>query len=61
MPNKRGRPKKKPADRKTVDLHIPVTRQQKEQIYAALGGVEFAGWARETLLRAARELRGEDW
>jgi hypothetical protein len=55
---KPGRPKKKAADRKTVDLWIPVTARQKELIYAALAGDEFARWAREVLLRSAAELRG---
>ena len=58
MPKKPGRPKKKAADRKTVDLRIPVTMRQKELIYAALAGEEFARWARDVLLRAAGELGG---
>jgi hypothetical protein len=55
MPKKPGRPRKKLADRKTVDLRIPVTAGQKELIYAALAGDEFARWAREVLMRAAAE------
>jgi len=58
MPKKPGRPKKKAADRKTVDLRIPVTPREKELIYAALAGDEFARWARDVLLRSARELGG---
>ena len=57
MPKKPGRPRKKVADRKTVDLRIPVTARQKELIYSALAGDEFARWAREVLIRAAEELR----
>lgn len=53
MAGKRGRPKKKKSDRKDVDLRIPVTPEQKRAIYAALGGKEFAAWAREVLLREA--------
>ncbi|HEY3966533.1 MAG TPA: hypothetical protein VGM05_18365 [Planctomycetaceae bacterium] len=41
--------------RKTVDLRIPVTAGQKELIYAALAGDEFARWPREVLMRAAAE------
>ena len=36
-----------------MDLRIPVTLQQKEMIYAALQGAEFASWTREVLLREA--------
>ena len=36
-----------------------MTEAQKEEIYAALAGDEFARWAREVLLSCARELRGE--
>ncbi len=45
--------RKKPSDRKTVDLRIPVTARQKAAIYAALEGSEFAAWARDVLLREA--------
>lgn len=55
-PKKRGRPRKKAADRKTVDLRIPVTARQKEMIYAALAGREFAQWAREVLVREAAKM-----
>jgi hypothetical protein len=41
--------------RKTVDLRIPVTVGQKELIYSALAGDEFARWARDVLMRAAAE------
>jgi hypothetical protein len=41
------------ADRKNVDLRIPVTLQQKEMVYDALQGAEFASWARDVLLREA--------
>ncbi len=58
MPKKPGRPKKKAADRKTGDLRIPVTMRQKELIYAALAGEEFARWARDVLIQAAEGLRG---
>ena len=60
MARKRGRPRKKVADRKTVDLRIPVTARQKEMIYAALGGEEFARWAREVLLREAEGVRNSE-
>jgi hypothetical protein len=59
MSKKLGRPKKKAIDRKTVDLRIPVTTRQKELIYAALAGEEFARWARDVLLRAAGEMAGK--
>ena len=36
-----------------------MTAARKEEIYAALAGGEFARWAREVLLRCARELSVE--
>ena len=50
----------KVAGRKTVDLRIPVMVWQKELIYSALAGDEFARWARDVLIRAADERRGGD-
>ena len=50
-----GRPPKKKAERKDVDLRIPVTGDQKELIAKAakMTGEDMAGWARPILLRAA--------
>ena len=50
-----GRPPKKEADRKDVDLRIPVTAAQKARIVeaVALDGADMAGWARAVLLKAA--------
>jgi len=52
-----GRPPKKKAERKSVDLRIPVTEDQKEQIVKAarLAGMDMAEWERPVLLAAARE------
>jgi hypothetical protein len=58
MPRKRGRPRKKLTDRKTVDQRIPVTPAQKAMIYSALAGEEFANWARGVLIREAGGLLG---
>jgi hypothetical protein len=41
-----------------VDLRIPVTPAQKAMIYSALGGEEFANWARGVLVREAGRLHG---
>lgn len=60
MKKARGRPKKKAADVKSVDLRIPVTSQQKAAIYGALRGKEFAAWARDVLLAAATASDSED-
>jgi hypothetical protein len=52
------RPKKDPAQRKTVHLRVPVTSDQKGTIDAAMAAEsrEFAGWARDLLLEAARAI-----
>ena len=53
-----GRPPKNKAERKDVDLRIPVTADQKELILEAARaeGLDMAGWARPILLQAARKL-----
>lgn len=50
-----GRPPKKQADRKDVDLRIPVTAAQKARVMeaVALEGLDMAEWARAVLLKAA--------
>jgi hypothetical protein len=50
-----GRPPKKEADRKDVDLRIPVTAAQKARVMeaVALDGLDMAEWARAVLLKAA--------
>jgi len=52
-----ARPFKKAADRKNVDLRIPVTFDQKDLVMAAarLEGLEMATWARPILLKAAQK------
>jgi hypothetical protein len=52
----RGRPPKAPAERKTKDIRIPVTQEQKDQILEAmrLSGLDVAVWARPLLLEAAQ-------
>lgn len=54
----RGRPKKEAEERKGVDLRIPVTVEQKEQVAQAarLLGVDMAAWARPLLLQAAKDV-----
>jgi len=53
-----GRPPKDPSEKKSVDLRIPVTPDQKQLVAdaMALGGREFAGWARELILGGARSM-----
>ncbi len=50
-----GRPPKNKAERKDVDLRVPVTAAQKARIVEAvsLDGLDMAEWARAILLRAA--------
>ena len=53
-----GRPPKNKAERKDVDLRIPVTAEQKELVSEAvrlLGG-DMATWARPILLQAAEDV-----
>lgn len=56
METNRGRPPKKPSERKTAAMLIPMTEAEKQQIQAAaeLDGEKPVTWARETLLRAAK-------
>ena len=51
-----GRPPKKKAERKDVDLRIPVTTDQKELIgrAARAEGKDMAEWARPILFQAAQ-------
>lgn len=55
----KGRPKKDAKDRKTADLRIPVTQQQKDFVYGAVGESGFASWARALLLDAAEVQSGK--
>ena len=50
-----SRPLKDPADRKTVDVRIPLTEDQKTLIIAAAGadGADIAAWLRPIILGAA--------
>jgi predicted glycosyltransferase len=54
--NGMARPPKNIADRKDVDLRIPVTAEQKEQVLSAarMEGLEMAAWARPILIKAAQ-------
>ncbi len=56
METNRGRPPKKPSERKTAGMMIPMTEAEKHQITAAAegDGEKPVTWARETLLRAAK-------
>jgi uncharacterized protein (DUF1778 family) len=57
-----ARPPKDTADRKNVDLRIPVTAEQKRLVSqaATLEGLDMAAWARQILVREAqRRLRRE--
>jgi hypothetical protein len=52
-----ARPPKDPKLRMNVDLRIPVTPEQKQEIMKATEAepAGFAAWAREVLLQAARK------
>ena len=47
-----ARPKKKPEDRRTEALNIPLTKAEKETLKAA--AEKHVTWARDVLLKAAR-------
>ncbi len=52
----RGRPPKPPAERKTDNMKIPLTAEEKESIERAAqaGNDKPVTWARDVLLRAAK-------
>jgi len=52
-----ARPQKDEAERKSVDLRIPVTDEQKDAVVKAarLDGLDMASWARPILLREAQK------
>jgi hypothetical protein len=56
MDTNKGRPPKRPEDRKTAAMLIPMTDAEKQQIQAAAegDGEKPVTWAREILLRAAK-------
>ena len=51
-----ARPKKKPEDRRTASMKIPLTEMERQQIIVAaeLDESKPVTWARETLLRIAK-------
>ena len=49
----RGRPPKSPEDRKTAELRIRLTPEQRTALDAVADG-DTSTWARELLLRAAK-------
>lgn len=52
-----ARPPKDPADRKTVDVRIPLTEEQKKLVLdaAEADGADVAAWIRPILLSAASD------
>lgn len=50
----RGRPPKKPAERRSERLTIKLTPGERAELAAAAGDADFTVWARTALLRAAR-------
>jgi uncharacterized protein (DUF1778 family) len=52
------RPHKKPSDRKTIHLRVPITADQKQTVDEAMAidGREFAGWARSLILEHAQAI-----
>jgi len=55
--NTRGRPPKKPEDRRTSNMKIPLTDEEKETIERAAiaDGAKPVTWARDVLLKAAKK------
>jgi uncharacterized protein (DUF1778 family) len=51
------RPKKKPEERKSAELRVPVTEEQKSLIIQAAGldGLDVATWVRPIILNAAKK------
>jgi uncharacterized protein (DUF1778 family) len=58
----RGRPPKKPSERKDETLRVPVTAAQKTTISRAAEatGQDFAAWARAVLLAEAGKVLGAE-
>jgi uncharacterized protein (DUF1778 family) len=58
----RGRPPKKPSERKDETLRVPVTAAQKATISRAAeaAGQDFAAWARVVLLAEAGKVLGSE-
>jgi hypothetical protein len=52
-PRERGRPPKSPDERKTAELRIRLTTEQRETLDDAAEG-DTSTWARDVLLRAAK-------
>lgn len=54
--NSMARPPKDPSERKSVDLRIPLTEEQKKTVAeaAAAEGEDVAAWARPILLEFAQ-------
>jgi uncharacterized protein (DUF1778 family) len=52
-----ARPKKNPENKKSVDVRIPMTEEQKQLVAdaAAADQADVAAWARPILLRAAQD------
>jgi len=56
-----GRPPKSPEDRKTDQLRVPLTPEQKESLREAAerSGSEMTAWARSVLLKAAERINSK--
>ncbi|HEX4056639.1 MAG TPA: hypothetical protein VHX86_20455 [Tepidisphaeraceae bacterium] len=48
-----ARPTKDPSDRKTADIRIPLTEEQKQRVVDAAGEEDVATWLRPIVLGAA--------
>jgi uncharacterized protein (DUF1778 family) len=57
----RGRPPKAAGERKTKDIRIPVTQEQKDMVLEAMriAGMDVAAWARPIILEAAQAIISE--
>lgn len=53
MSQPRGRPYKDPGERKSAELRIRLTEDERKSLDAA-GGGKTSTWARDVLLRAAK-------
>jgi hypothetical protein len=50
-----ARPKKDASDRKTADIRIPLTEEQKQRVVDAAGEEDVATWLRPIVLGAAED------
>jgi hypothetical protein len=56
---KMGRPKIEPQQRKQRTVILRVSTAEREELDRATKGLKLSAWAREVLLREARQIQGQ--